>query len=441
MRGRSQKKDMENIKITGKEKSLWILLIVLFFLHACSSDHETRFENKTLRMDYLHTGDKDTSSIKFLAWKEEPFWGGPKRNLIDDPLKGEFVVEVFDRAGDELMYSKGFGTLFSEWQSTDEALNSTETFYESIVIPFPKQQVKIRLSRRDKKQQFHVLFETSFDPLTVKIEQTPTHNYPVKKILDSGDPSTHIDLVFLPEGYTQDEMEKFRQDVEKFKNAMFSWSPYDEYKHRFNIWTVEAPSQESGTDIPQDGIWKNTILNSSFNTFNIERYLTTLDYKSVRDLASYAPYDQIFIIVNSDKYGGSGIYNFYTIFTADNNVSEFLLMHEFGHGFVALADEYYSSDVAYSDFFDLTVEPYQENITTLIDFGKKWQDMLDPDTPVPTPDDPVYYDTVGVFEGAGYQAKGIYRPYHNCTMKSRSINNFCPVCKRAIRRTIEGSTD
>jgi hypothetical protein len=436
--------DMGTLTITGKAKSPWICLIAFCFFYSCSSDHsdyETRFEDNTLRMDYLHSGNKDTSSVEFLAWKAEPFWGGPKGNLIDDPLKGEFVIEVFDTSRNELIYSKGFSTLFSEWQTTDEALNTPATFYESIIIPFPKQEVRIRLSRRDKKQQFHVIFETALDPFNVSIEETPPPDYPVQKILDSGGPAEHVDLVFLPEGYTQDEMEKFRQDVDKFINAMFSWSPYDEYKRRFNIWIVEAPSEESGTDIPQEGIWKNTILNSSFDTFNIERYLTTFDYKSVRDLASCAPYDQICIIVNHDKYGGCGIYNFYTLFTSDNEMSEFLFMHEFGHGFVSLADEYYTSDVPYTDFFDLTVEPYQENITTLIDFERKWQDMVDPDTPVPTPDDPIYYHTVGVFEGAGYQAKGIYRPYHNCTMKSKSINNFCPVCKRAIRRTIEGSTD
>ena len=200
-----------------------------------------------------------------------------------------FIVEAFNISKDELIYSKGFSTLFNEWQTTDGALTTSATFYESVIIPFPKQAVKIRLSRRDKKQQFHVIFETSFDPIDITIEKTPVFSYPVQKILDSGDSATHIDLVFLPEGYTQDEMGKFRQDVEKFKNTMFSWSPYDEYKHRFNIWMVEAPSQESGTDIPQDGIWKNTILNSSFNTFDIGRYLTTFDYKSVRDLASSAP--------------------------------------------------------------------------------------------------------------------------------------------------------
>ena len=432
------------MKLTIKTNARWVYLVFFCLVCSCSSDHsdyETRFENNSLRMDYLQTGNKDTSSIEFLAWKAEPFWGGPKGNLLETPIKGEFKIEVFDASFNELIYSRGFSTLFSEWQFTDEALTTTATFYESIISPFPKQEIRIRLSRRNIKQEFHVIFETSFHPFNPPIEKTPTPPYPVKKILDSGDPAEQVDLVFLPEGYTQDEMEKFRNDVEKLTNAMFSWSPYDKYKHWFNIWIVEAPSQESGTDIPQEGIWKNTILNSSFDTFDIDRYLTTKDYKSVRDLASCAPYDQICIMVNVDKYGGCGIYNFYTLFTADNEMSEFLFMHEFGHGFVALADEYYSSEVPYTDFFDLTVEPYQENITTLIDFGRKWQDMVDPHTPIPTPDDPIYYDTVGVFEGAGYQAKGIYRSYHDCTMKSKGINNFCPVCKRAIGRMIEGSTD
>ena len=392
-------------------------------------------------MDYLHRGSKETASVEFLAWKAEPFWGGPTWNLIDNPLKGEFVIQVFDAFNHELIYLKGFSTLFSEWQTTDEAKSTVKTFYESVVIPFPRREVELRLLRRNRQQEFHVIFETSFNPLKTLMETSSPPDYETVKVFDAGDPSKYPDLVFLPEGYTKDEMEKFRQDVVKLTDAMFSWAPYDEYQGLFNIWIVKAPSKESGTDIPQDGIYRDTILNSTFDTFGIDRYLTTSDLKAVRDLASCAPYDEICIMVNHDKYGGCGIYNFYTIFTADNEMSEFLFMHEFGHGFVALADEYYDSEVPYTDFFDLTVEPYQENITTLIDFKSKWEDMLDPNTPIPTPDDPAFFDTVGVFEGAGYQAKGIYRPYHDCTMKSKSINNFCPVCRRAIRRTVERYMD
>ena len=420
---------------------LWIICLAAFVLCSCSSGSSTDFEYGTLRMDYLHSGTKDTSVIEFLSWKAELYWGGPRVNLIADPIKGDYIIEVFEAATGVLLYANGYSSLFREWQTTEEAENGSRTFYESIIIPFPKKKVRIRLSERDKQQQFHVLFETLFDPFQSLLDRSDPPAYWVEKIRDVGNTSENIDLVFLPEGYTVDEMEKFRQDVARVIEGMFSWSPYDEYKDRINVWIVEAPSEESGTDIPQEEIWKNTILNTSFNTFNIERYLTTTDYKAVRDLASCAPYDQICILVNHADYGGCGIYNFYTLFTSDNTWTEFLFMHEFGHGFVALADEYYEPEVTYTGFFDLTVEPYQENITTLVDFGSKWQDMMDPATPIPTPDDPIYHNTIGVFEGAGYQAEGLYRPFYDCTMKSVSIDNFCPVCQRAIRRAIESNTD
>lgn len=263
---------MEKMKIYGKSKFHWICLLIFFLLYSCSSDHsdyEMSFENEALRMDYLHTGSKDTSSVEFVAWSREPFWGGSNGNLIDDPLKGEFVIQVFDTAEDELIYSKGFSTLFSEWQTTDEASDTVKTFYESIIVPFPKQEVRLQLSRSNKKQEFHVIYETSINPFYVPIAASSPPDYNVMKLLDAGDPSEYVDLVFLPEGYTQDEMEKFRQDVERLTDAMFSWSPYDAYQDLFNIWIVEAPSEDSGTDIPQEGIWKNTIFNSGFDTFGI----------------------------------------------------------------------------------------------------------------------------------------------------------------------------
>ena len=441
-----------------KNKGIPVLLIFFFaaLLFGCgssdSSDVRTGFGESTLRMDYLQTGNKETSSVQFLCWKAEPYWGGPQKNLIPDPVKGDFILQVFDAAGNTLLYVNGYSSLFWEWQTTEEAETSTRTFHESVIMPFPLQTVRIRLQRRNKFQEFSTIFETVFDPVTSEIQTSNSFNqtagdngvqsgYPVEEVRHSGDPAQSIDLVFLPEGYTETEMEKFRQDVIKITDAMFSWSPFNEYVDQFNIWVVYAPSEESGTDLPQDGIYKDTILNSTFNTFGIDRYLTTSDYEAVRDLASNAPYDQICIIVNHDKYGGCGIYNFYSIFTADNEWTDFLFMHEFGHAFAALADEYFSSEVPNNELFDTSVEPYQENITTLVDFESKWADMVEPGVPIPTPDDPIYYDKVGVFEGAAYQAIGMYRPFYDCTMNSKSIDNFCPVCRRAIRRTMDWQRD
>jgi hypothetical protein len=232
-------------------------------------------------------------------------------------------------------------------------------------------------------------------------------------------------------------MDMFRNDCKKFADYLFNSDPYKQNKDKFNIWGVEAPSLESGTDIPANNIWKKTILNTTFYTFNLDRYCMTSDNKSVRDLAANAPYDQIYILINTDKYGGGSIYNFYSACIHKNKYEEYIFTHEFGHGFASLADEYYTSDVAYKDFYDLTVEPTDPNLTTLVNFESKWKNLVDKNTPVPTPVSPEYKDKIGAFEGGGYVAKGIYRPKQDCTMKSISVNNFCPVCKDAIIKMID----
>ncbi len=198
-----------------------------------------------------------------------------------------------------------------------------------------------------------------------------------------------------------------------------------------------AWSEQSGTDIPAENIWKSTIANSSFYTFDVDRYLMIYDNKTLRHLASNAPYDQIYVLVNTSKYGGGSIYNHYSVCVSDNPNSEYIFVHEFGHGFAALGDEYYTSEVAYSEFYPLDVEPLDPNLTTLVNFDSKWKDLIEEGTPIPTPVIKEYYDKIGVFEGGGYSAKGVYRPAYDCTMKSISIDNFCAVCKRAIQRMIE----
>ncbi|MEO8399043.1 MAG: M64 family metallopeptidase, partial [Ignavibacteriaceae bacterium] len=210
-----------------------------------------------------------------------------------------------------------------------------------------------------------------------------------------------------------------------------------ENKNKFNILGIEAPSEESGTDIPPKNIWKKTLFMTKFYTFDLDRYLMTIDNKDIRDAASNVPYDQIVLLVNTEMYGGGAIYNHYSVAVSDNNYSEYIFIHEFGHGFASLGDEYYDSDVAYKDFYSSDVEPLDPNLTTLVNFDSKWKDLVDPSTPIPTPVEDKYIDKVGAFEGGGYVEKGVYRPAYDCTMKSISINNFCPVCKRAIQQMID----
>ncbi len=399
------------------------------------------FKDKTLRVDYFHTGDSLNDSYSIDELKEEPYWGGSKTNLIDTFNYGHYEVKVYDQEENKLIFSHTYSTLFDEWQTTDEAKHTTKTFSETVTMPFPKEKIRIEFYSRDKMNALSKKFEYNVDPGNYFISPERHLEYPSFKVVHNGDLAVKVDIVMLPEGYTKDEMDDFKSDCKKFADYLFNASPYSENKDKFNIWGVEAPSPEEGTDIPADGTWNKTLMNTQFYTFDLERYLMTSDYKSVRDLAANAPYDQIYILVNSDKYGGGSIYNYYSVCVNNNMFSEYVFSHEFGHGFAFLADEYYTSDVAYNDFYPLNVEPLEPNITTLVDFGSKWKDMVDEDTPIPTPATSKYSDIVGVFEGGGYVAKGVYRPMEDCSMKTATVNNFCPVCKRAIQQMIDFLTN
>lgn len=415
---------------------------ILIFLFASVTlfsqvDFDKYFTDKSLRVDYFHTGDSLNDSYSIDELKQEPYWGGSKTNLLDKFNFGRYEIRVFSEKDNNLIYSRTYSTLFDEWQTTDEAKLTTRTFSETVTMPFPRDKIRIEFYSRDKENLLHKKFEYLVDPNNYFISKERRFEYPSFKVVNNGDPAMKVDIVMLPEGYTKDEMDDFKQDCKKFADYLFAVSPYSENKEKFNIWGVEAPSPEEGTDIPANGVWKKTLLNTQFYTFDLERYLMTSDYKSVRDLAANAPYDQIYILVNSDKYGGGSIYNYYSVCVNDNRYSEYVFTHEFGHGLAFLADEYYTSDVAYNDFYPLNIEPLEPNITTLVNFDSKWKDMVDKDTPVPTPDISKYKSKVGVFEGGGYVAKGVYRPMEDCSMKTATVNNFCPVCKRAIQQIID----
>jgi hypothetical protein len=330
----------------------------------------------------------------------------------------------------------GFSTLFEEWQTTLEARAVRKGFYESIILPFPLKKMLLELSWRKKGKEFEPKLTMMIDPADYFIQPSPGRKYEVKQLIAGGKPENSVDLVFVPEGYTAGQMDKFLADVNKLCDYLFNTAPYNRYPEKFNIFAVLAPSEDEGCDIPGAGIWKNTQMNSSFYTFNSERYLTTLDYWKVRDLSALAPCDHVVILVNSEKYGGGGVYNHYTLTSTDNKYSSFVFVHELGHGFGGLGDEYYTSDVAYNDFYSPAVEPWEPNLTTLVDFKAKWQDLLRPGTPVPTPALPEYLNSTGVFEGGGYVEKGVYRPAYNCIMKSSDAPGYCKVCEVSIEKMI-----
>ena len=410
--------------------------VLLLQANPSRAQFDKYFHNKTLRMDYTHCGNSELEEIYFEELLEEPYWGGSKTNLIDTMFYGNYYLNVYDVATDKLIYSRGYCTLFGEWQTTDEAKITRRSCSETVTIPFPKNDVRIEISSRNKKGKFVKKFEYTVDIDSYFIKKDHRMQYPTFDVHYTGNPAQRVDIVLLPEGYTADEMEQFKADCKRFAEGLFSISPYKERQEQFNIRAVLAPSQESGVDIPGEYIWKNTILNTSFYTFDTERYIMTYDNKSLRDLAANAPYDFIYIIANTQKYGGGAIYNHYGISVSGNQHAAKVYVHEFGHLFLGLGDEYVGG-ASYNDMYPKGVEPWEANLTTLVNFDKKWKDMLDKNTPIPTPYDSQNPTKLGVYEGGGYVSKGVYRPRYDCLMNTLSGNDFCPVCTRAIKKQID----
>ena len=417
--------------------SILTLLLLVSKLSFASVDFDTYFEHKTLRVDYLLGGNAKEQSIFLQNLKKEPYWGGTTVNMIDTFDYGNFRFKLFDKASGSLIYSRGFGSLFQEWQATAEAKTLNRSYYQVNVMPFPKNTAQFIIEYRNRDGEFVQLFEYEIDPANYFIQEETAMKVKYSKIIGIGEASKSIDIAFVAEGYTQEEMGKFRADVERMAGYVLNVEPFKTYADRFNIYAVESVSEESGTDIPGKHIYKNTVLNSNFYTFDSERYLTTSDLKSMYDIAANVPYDQIFVLINTEKYGGAGIYNYYTSCASDHKLSKEVASHEFGHGFAGLADEYYTDNVSVEDFYNVKVEPWEPNITTLVNFDSKWKSMIEEGLVTPTPRTEEYEGKVGLFEGGGYMSKGIYSPVHDCKMKTNNKDEFCPVCQRACERMIQ----
>ena len=398
---------------------------------------DSNFISKTLRVDYLLAGDARSEVAYFVQMKEEPFWGGPHMNLTDPFGYGTYRYAAYDSATNKLLFSRGFSTLFQEWKGTDEAKKIRRSWPMTAVMPFPKNTIRFVVEKRSyETNEFELLFERFINPTDYFISRQSIHPCKFTKIKDSGDPRNHVDVAFLAEGYTSMEMDKFLMDAKRMRDYFMSVEPYASDSARFNFYAVESPSDESGVTIPGKDIFVNTNIHSSFYTFNMDRYLTTSDTKTVYDIAANVPYDIIFVLVNSKRYGGGGFYNHYGEGTVDHQLSNIVAIHEFGHEFAGLADEYYTSEITYSDYYNLKFEPWEPNITTNVNFDSKWKSMVLLGTPLPTPREDRYKGVTGMFEGGGYLAKGIYSPVMDCRMKSNEAPAFCPACRESIKKMI-----
>jgi IgA peptidase M64/peptidase M64-like protein len=440
---------------------------------------------QTMRLDYYHTGNAKQEFFSLDRIVIEPLtWPGDMSKTLDNTNLGKYFFEVRDQKTKQVLYSRGFASIYGEWETTDEANAIMRTFSESLRFPAPTAPVEIVLKKRDAKNDWIDIWTMKVDPKDIFIDRAkskpPARLIPIQRM---GEPSTKVDFLIIGDGYTARELPKFERDARRLTEVLFSTSPFKEHRRDFNVWGLCPPAFESGISRPSTGVYRDSPVGSAYDAFGSERYVLTFDNHALRRVAQFAPYEFIEILANNRTYGGGGIFNLYSTVAADNGFGNYVFVHEFGHHFAALADEYYTSPVAYAPAPAINrVEPWEPNVTALLDPPNlKWKDLVLPDTPIPTPWNKEayeqasreyqkrraqirkdnrpesemealfrenlkfeqemfrrekYWGRVGAFEGANYEAKGYYRPQIDCIMFSRT-DYFCKVCQRGIERVID----
>jgi hypothetical protein len=359
---------------------------------------------------------------------------------LDQTLNlGEYRFQVTDSVSGKLLYTDGFSSLFYEWQTTDESKVITKSFEQSIQFPYPKNAVTVKIEKRSGFDTWETLIQFAISPNDKLIQRSNPISVATKEILKSATPDKAVDIAIVAEGYTADLQEKFFADAQKLADNLFTHEPFIRHKSKINIYAIAAISVDSGISKPHENNWKNTAVGAHFYTFYEPRYLTSPNMFAIRNYAALVPYDAIYILANTSTYGGGGIYNFYALASADSKRAKSeVIVHEFGHSFAGLGDEYFKDkpDVL-DDMYSLKVEPWEPNLTSLVNFDVKWKNDLPKGTPIPTPvTDETKKLAIGVFEGGGYLTKGMYRPAYDCRMRTNSAKAFCPVCEKAIERMI-----
>jgi len=438
---------------------------------------------RTLRLDYFHTASASEERFARDGVVLEGPWPGNPARPIDDTNLGKYLFEVIDQATNRAIYSRGFASICGEWETTDEAKREHRTFHESLRFPEPRGPAQVVVKKRGADGLFREAWSTPVDPQDPAIDRAVPPAGRVWAVLENGPPAEKVDLLLLGDGYTAAEMGKWHADAKRLAELLFATSPFKERRSDFNVWAVDTPSEESGVARPSDGVHRRSALRAAYDAFGSERYVLAFDNRRVREAAAAAPYDVMEIVVNGRKYGGGGIFNLYATVASDNAFTPYVFVHEFGHHFAGLADEYYMSPAVATEFPKDQPEPWEPNVTALRDPAKlKWRDLVEPATPLPTPwdkdaweakarafldrrlaliktgapeaefdalfreqqaaDTPMlggmtYSGRVGAFEGASYQSKALYRPQTDCIMFTRDEVGFCKVCRKAIERVID----
>ena len=409
-------------------------------------DFDTNFCDSTLRIDYIFSGNAEKQSISLDKLNISPRWFGKHARLSELPMSGNGQITVRDHATQEIVYRNSFSTLFQEWLTYDEAKTTTKAFENVFLIPMPRKTVDVTVDLRNNRHEVTATMTHTIDPKDILIRHIGFHaTTPFTTLQTAKDTTKCIHIAYVAEGYRKDEMATFLNDARIATEALFEHEPFKSRRESFNVIAVESASEDSGTSIPSQGLWKKTVLGSHFDTFYSNRYLTTLNLKALHDVLAGTPYEHIIVLVNTAEYGGGGILNSYNLSMTHHPLYQKVVVHEFGHSFAGLADEY-AYDFEPLQMYPTDVEPWEKNITTLVDFHNKWESLIGNSTPIPTPSDFMQKEKgkdkkkvrpLGAYEGAGYSLKGVYRPAFDCRMRSNDTPEFCPACKKALNELID----
>ncbi len=427
-------------------KKLLILFLALISLldSVKAQRFEEYFTDATLRIDYIFSGNASKQSIAVDELNRIPRWYGKRQRLSELPMEGNGQIIVRDHRSDKVIYKNSFSTLFQEWITYDEAKTTSKAFQNVFLVPFPKDTVEVTVNLFNNRRTVVASLTHTVVPSDILIRHIGEKNItPYETLQQAADTTRCIHIAYVAEGYTEKEMETFLADCQAATEALFAHEPFKGMRSRFNVIAVKSPSEESGTSEPGHGIWKNTALHSHFNTFYSDRYLTTLHLKDLHNWLAGTPYEHIIVLVNTNEYGGGGILNSYNLSMTHNKYFKPVVVHEFGHSFAGLADEYaYPKESL--NIYPLDIEPWEPNITTMVNFDAKWKKLIKKGTPIPTPE-PQDLDTskadaskwkIGAYEPAGYSQHGIYRPFPDCRMRTNVKPDFCQVCQDALKKVI-----
>lgn len=404
-----------------------IVLSIASFIDVSAQKFEDYFEDRTLRLDYTFSGNHAQQQIYLDELVSLPRWYGKRNRLSEVPLKGNGQLIVRSHADGTVIFRHSFSTLFQEWLTTEESKRTQKSFENVFLMPFPKEPVDITVELRDYHDQVNATMTHTVDPKDILIRKAGERQVtPYITLRQAADTSRCIHVAYVAEGYQQHEMGTFIEDCKVAMEALFAHEPFKQLQDRFNMIAVMSPSEESGVSEPGKGIWKNTVLGSHFDTFYSERYLTTLHLKKMNDVLAGTPYEHIIVLVNGQRYGGGGIYNSYTLTDAHGPWFRPVVVHEFGHSFGGLGDEYpYGND---DPMYFPDTEPWEPNLTTKHDFSSKWEHLVND-------------GKAGLIEGGGYLSKGVWRGFENCRMRTNEEPEFCLVCQQALIRLINFYTE